>query len=63
MLYEEPQTPVATEDDGFPDTPARAKPPSEEKGMKIVQISGIHAEDGGLFRPDLMERVVEEASE
>ncbi len=31
--------------------------------MKIVQISDIHAEDGGLFRPDLMERVVEETNE
>ena len=26
--------------------------------MRIVQMSDIHAEDGGLFRPDLMENIV-----
>ncbi len=31
--------------------------------MKVVQISDIHAEDGGMFRPDLMERVVEETND
>ena len=30
--------------------------------MKIVQMSDIHVEDGGLFRPDLMENVIEETN-
>ena len=30
--------------------------------MRIVQMSDIHAEDGGLFRPDLMENVVEQTN-
>jgi len=35
----------------------------EEIKMKVVQISDIHAEDGGMFRPDLMERTVEETND
>lgn len=31
--------------------------------MRVVHFSDIHVESGGLFRPDLMERVVEEANE
>jgi len=31
--------------------------------MKIVHFSDIHVESGGLFRPDLMERVVEETNQ
>jgi 3',5'-cyclic AMP phosphodiesterase CpdA len=69
--YREPSAPGTAEDDGtapnrrriFRTLPAKAKPPSEERRMKIVQISDIHVEDGGMFRPDLMERVVEETNE
>lgn len=35
---------------------------AEPDGRK-VQISDIHAGHGGMFRPDLMERVVEETNE
>ena len=31
--------------------------------MRIVHFSDIHVEEGGLFRPDLMEKVVEETNE
>ncbi len=31
--------------------------------MKIVHFSDIHVESGGTFRPDLMERVVEETNQ
>lgn len=31
--------------------------------MRIVQFSDIHVEEGGLFRPELMEKVVEETNE
>ena len=31
--------------------------------MKIVHFSDIHVESGGLFRPDLMERIVEETNQ
>lgn len=30
--------------------------------MKIVQMSDLHVEDGGKFRPDLMENVIEETN-
>ena len=30
--------------------------------MKIVQMSDIHVEDGGKFRPDLLENVIEETN-
>lgn len=30
--------------------------------MKIVQMSDIHVEDGGQFRSDLMERIIEETN-
>ena len=31
--------------------------------MRIVHFSDIHVEKGGFFRPDLMEKVVEETNE
>jgi 3',5'-cyclic AMP phosphodiesterase CpdA len=31
--------------------------------MRVVHFSDIHVESGGLFRPDLMEKVVEETNE
>lgn len=30
--------------------------------MKIVQMSDIHVEDGGMFRPDLLHNVIEETN-
>jgi len=35
----------------------------ERNDLKIVQFSDIHIEDGGDFRPDLLEKLIEETNE